>query len=217
MLPTVVFKTLADLGIALPPFRDGLVRLEMTPEQEADYRLVPDECYEALRQFWPHFTSGWLQWTLSRPNSCFREEVITFPDGERLVVPQSSEDYHRDLLPKEVWLLGCVTKELQESRQVVIYLRQTGTRDIRQRLVDVLRTHAGIDAVVLSESVEPRKREAWLKARGPRVLITNPRLCRNRAGFGGLRNCCMVRDQIIVSTLSGKPAGGCGVWGRQSR
>lgn len=176
LLPTVVFKTLADLGIALPPFRDEIVRLEMTPEQKADYQLVYDECWEALRKFWPHFTSSWLQWTLSRSNSCFRAETITFPNGERLVIPPVIHDYHKDLLPKEIWLLGCVTKELQEGRQTVIYIRQTGTRDIRQRVVDVLRIHAGIDATILSESVDPRKREAWLKSRSPRVLVVNPRL-----------------------------------------
>ena len=175
LLPTTVFKTLADLGVVLPPFRDAVVRLEMTPEQEADYRFVWTECWDAMREFWPYFTSSWLQWTLSRPNSCFREEAIQFPDGRRLVVPPVIHD-HRDLLPKESWLLGCISKELQEGRKVVVYLRQTGTRDIRQRVVDVLRIHAGIDAVVLNESVDPRKREAWLKSRSPRVLLTNPRL-----------------------------------------
>jgi len=176
LLPTVIFRTLADLGVVLPPYRDGIVRLEMTPEQEADYTAMYDACWAALRKFWPKFTASWLQWSLARPNSCFREEVVEFPDGERMVLPPVIRDYYKDLLPKEIWLLGCVTKELQENRKVVVYLRETASRDIRQRIVDVLRVHAGIEATVLNQSVDARKRERWLKERSPRVLITNPRL-----------------------------------------
>ncbi|MCP4544555.1 MAG: DEAD/DEAH box helicase, partial [Chloroflexi bacterium] len=60
--------------------------------------------------------------------------------------------------------------------KVIVYLRQTGTRDIRSRLVDVL-TQVGIPGVVvLKSSIPPRRREKWLQDHPANVLITNPKL-----------------------------------------
>jgi hypothetical protein len=53
ILPTTVFRTLADLGMALPPFDDQVVYLEMSEEQQRDYRSVYDTCWRALLTYWP--------------------------------------------------------------------------------------------------------------------------------------------------------------------
>jgi SNF2 family DNA or RNA helicase len=161
--------------MALPPFDDRVVYLEMSEEQQRDYRSVYNTCWQALLKYWPRFTASWLQWTLARPNSCFREETIALPDGDTVVVEPVVDVRAGELLPKEEWLQATVRAELAQNRRCLVYLRQTGTRDIRPRLVQVL-AQAGIQAQVLSESIEPRRREAWLKKHRSPVLITNPKL-----------------------------------------
>ncbi|HRW51176.1 MAG TPA: hypothetical protein P5333_26840, partial [Caldilinea sp.] len=79
------------------------------------------------------------------------------------------------LLPKEEWLVNAV-KELitDDKRKVLLYLEQTGTRDIQPRIERVL-AKAGIRSVTVP-SGDARGREAWIRERidGADVLITNP-------------------------------------------
>jgi hypothetical protein len=174
ILPTTIFRNISDLGLALPPFRDEVVYLEMSPHQGEDYLTLYARTWAWMQEFWPRYTGAWLQWVLSRPNSCFREEVVENPRGDKLVLrPVVGEG---EYLPKEEWLADVVRAELAVGRRVLVYVRQTGTRDIRQRLVDILTARAGICPVVLSETIDPRKREEWLKKNDAPVLITNPRL-----------------------------------------
>jgi len=175
ILPTTIFRSLSDLGLALPPFSDEVVYIEMSEEQEADYGSLYAITWAWLLEFWPRYTSSWLQWTLARPNSCFREEVVEASDGRTVTFPPVVDVDAGELLPKEEWLIHTVSAELAQGRRCLVYLRQTGTRDIRSRLVHVL-TQAGVAAKVLDQSVPPRRREAWLKKNRPPVLITNPKL-----------------------------------------
>ena len=130
--------------------------------------------WDEMKEWWPHYTSAWLQWNLARPNSCFRFEKVEGYAGDSIdCEPVVTEG---ELLPKEEWLVSTVKAELAAGRKTIIYLRQTGTRDIRQRLVDVL-VKAGIPGVVvLKSSISPSKREKWLEDHPANVLITNPKL-----------------------------------------
>jgi hypothetical protein len=174
-LPTTIFASINDLGIPMPEFHEEFVTLPLTEAMEDDLRAVWCFTWNQLKEWWPHYTSAWLQWNLSRPNSCFRHEVIEGYDGDgELECPAVVEG--SELLPKEEWLVNTVKAELSAGRKVVVYARQTGTRDIRSRLVQVL-TQAGVPGVVvLNPSVSPRKREAWLRNHPASVLITNPKL-----------------------------------------
>ncbi len=173
ILPTTIFRSISDLGLALPPFRDEVVYLEMTPEQERDYLRLYEITWTWLLEAWPRYTASWLQWTLSRPNSCFRDEVVVGPGGEQVVFPAVVPE--GGLLPKEEWLANAIRREIAEGRRVLVYVRQTGTRDIRGRLAEVL-ARVGVEARILPESVDPRKREEWLRKNSSPVLIVNPRL-----------------------------------------
>ena len=44
------------------------------------------------------------------------------------------EDIEKELLPKEAWLVDFARAERDQGRKTLIYLRQTGTRDIQYRL-----------------------------------------------------------------------------------
>ena len=174
ILHTTAFRSTADLGAALPPLQDEVVYLGMSDPQRADYRQVENFTWELVRKYRNRYLSSWLQWTLARPNSCWRPEQVEglrLPE-EVLAVPAVPE--RGELLPKEAWMLHKVQAELAEGRKVLVYLRQTATRDIRQRLLEVFE-QGGVTASLLPDSLKAEKREAWVREKQPSVLITHPK------------------------------------------
>jgi len=174
ILHTTAFRSTADLGANLPPLQDEVVYLDMTAAQQADYEQVERFTWNLVREYRNRYLSSWLQWLLARPNSCWRAEQVEglrLPD-ELLAVPAIPQP--GELLPKESWMLHKVQAELAEGRKVLVYLRQTATRDIRQRLLEVF-AQGGITARLLPDSLKAEKREAWVREQQPSVLITHPK------------------------------------------
>ena len=194
LLPTTVFVRLKDLGIKLPSFHEEMVKLEQTEAMSQDLSRVERFTWDQMMTYWPHYTSSWLQWNLARPNSCFRDELIEGYDDEELECPAVVGQGER--LPKEAWLANTVENELAEGRRVVLYVRQTGTRDIRGRLKEVLE-QKGVKVAVLDSSIDPREREEWLEKRHPQVLITNPQLV--ETGLDLVEYCTVVFFEAVYS------------------
>ena len=194
-----IFLSLKDLGVSLPAYREEALPLEMTARQRRQYHRMEETLRAQARQY-PRWLSTWLQWSLSRPNSGFRPEVVEkarkdedgnviavtpFMDlpevvcgvdvasneaGDVVYVPNGD-----DPLPKEAWLVDFVKAEKAVGRKTLVFVRQTATRDIQPRLQAVL--HAGgVRTDVLYASVSTRKRESWIARRAPRLdaLICNP-------------------------------------------
>jgi len=183
LLDTTVFLSLKDLGLSLPRYSEEVTTLAMEKEQAEQYRKMS----KALRDLAiknRRYLSTWLQWSLARPNSAFRDELVQIDevnrDGElvRTVdlmhLPALVGD---ERLPKEQWLVDFCRSERQQGRKVLVYVRQTGTRDIQDRILKILRD-GGVRAEVLTSSVNPRKREEWIARRvfGLDTLIVNPKL-----------------------------------------
>jgi hypothetical protein len=80
-------------------------------------------------------------------------------------------------LPKEGWLADFCRNEKRQGRKVLVYVRQTGTRDIQDRVVEPLK-EAGLRTTVLSSGIDPRRREEWIANRAAHidVLVCNPKL-----------------------------------------
>ncbi len=183
LLDTTIFLSLKDLGLALPHYAEEVVTLEMTDEQSSQYRVMAKKLYDlAIKN--RRYLSTWLQWTLARPNSAFRDEVVEVDEvnqkgevirrKELMELPAVVND---EAMPKESWLVDFCRAERQQGRKVLIYLRQTGARDIQDRILKVLRD-GGVRAEVLTSGVNPRKREEWIAKRvvGLDALVVNPRL-----------------------------------------
>ena len=183
LLDTTIFLSLKDLGLAMPHYAEEVVTLEMTDEQSSQYRVMAKKLYDlAIKN--RRYLSTWLQWTLARPNSAFRDEVVEVDEvnqkgevirrKELMELPAVVDD---ETMPKESWLLDFCRAERQQGRKVLIYLRQTGTRDIQDRILKILRD-GGVRAEVLTSGVNPRKREEWIARRvvGLDALVVNPRL-----------------------------------------
>jgi len=191
VLPTAIFAKVADLGYDMPDYREDVVRIPMTPTQEADYKTVHDDL---LAEYKDHrfdseaasWLSIWMQNSLARPNSAFRDEEVTRLKEKtgkqeiREVVMQLpavvDANDPADLLPKEEWLVEECKKDAIEGRKALVYVRQTASRDIQPRLEQVL-TWAGLRARILPTSLSPSKREAWIDqhVNDIDVLIVNPR------------------------------------------
>jgi hypothetical protein len=183
LLDTTVFLSLKDLGLALPHYAEEVVTLTMTDEQGGQYRSMAKKLRDlAIKN--RRYLSTWLQWTLARPNSAFRNEVVEIDEvdckgeflhrKELMELPAVVDD---ETMPKEGWLVDFCRAERQQGRKVLIYLRQTRTRDIQDRILKILRD-GGVRAEVLTSGINPRKREEWIAKHvfGLDALVVNPKL-----------------------------------------
>ncbi|MEA3309901.1 MAG: DEAD/DEAH box helicase, partial [Chloroflexota bacterium] len=184
LIGNTIFLTLQDMGTELPPYSEEIVPIPMSAAQEKQYKSMDSYLLRLARED-HRYLSTWLQWAMSRPNSGFRDEVVrkVFRDEDGKVISRRrlkdlpavvSGD---ELLPKEQWLRNFVAAEYAAGRKVLLFLEQTGTRDITGRLASIL-GDAGLRAKVLTSSVSTTKREAWVnrQARQVDILICNPEL-----------------------------------------
>jgi hypothetical protein len=186
LLDTTIFLSLKDLNLALPAYKEEVVALDMLDDQAQQYQSM-DSSLKQLALQSSRYLSTWLQWSLARPNSAFRNEVVLVDevedeDGKNvrkvplMELPAINPNGHK-WLPKENWLADFCKAEKQQGRKVLVYVRQTGTRDIQDRVQLPLQTN-GLRVSILGGNVDPRKREDWIARRvnGIDVLICNPRL-----------------------------------------
>jgi SAM-dependent methyltransferase/ribosomal protein S27AE len=196
VLPGMIFARLSDLGYALPPVSEQIIRLALTQPQAAQYVWLDTTLTNLYREAKAKGDVGllsvWLQNVLARPNSCFREERVVrglSQGSRRISVPVAALQggVHQPIvlppvvgaeawLPKEAWLASFCQAETAQRRKTLVYLRQTGTRDIQPRLAQALQA-ASLRALILPDSVAARQREAWIAdhAADLDVLLVNPR------------------------------------------
>ncbi|MAT45442.1 MAG: hypothetical protein CL609_24200 [Anaerolineaceae bacterium] len=193
LLDTTIFLSLKDLNMAMPSYKEEVVTLDMLDDQGQQYHSMNNSLKQLAVQS-GRYLSSWLQWSLARPNSAFRDEVvivdeINSEDGKSVrkvplmdlpAIPtgySSSNPNGCKWLPKESWLADFCKIEKQQGRKVLIYVRQTGTRDIQDRVMMPLQAN-GLRVSILGGNVNPRKREEWIAKRvnSIDVLICNPRL-----------------------------------------
>jgi superfamily II DNA or RNA helicase len=236
LLHSTVFLSLKDLGLVLPQYSERVASQELLTAQTVgtshavQYDLMENRLRAKARGD-KRFLSLWLQWSLARPNSAFRDEKVQteilddredYKDDIGLTdiietetvngkvkqkrtlmeLPAVIEDDDETFLPKEKWLVDFVRSERQQGRKTLVYLRQTGTRDIQYRIEKILK-NAGIRALVLTSSVEARKREAWIagKVHGMDVLIVNPRLVETGLDLVAFSNVVFFEIEFSLYTL----------------
>lgn len=144
LLDTTIFLSLKDLGLALPAYNEEVTTLEMLEEQSSQYQQMESTLKSMALQS-NRYLSTWLQWSLARPNSAFREETIMIDEAKDekgkvvrkvpLMVLPPVVNGNPKWLPKEGWLADFCRNEKRQGRKVLVYVRQTGTRDIVRREV----------------------------------------------------------------------------------
>jgi hypothetical protein len=201
ILPICIFASLQDMGLPLPPYDKEVVRLNMTPSMKAQYEALDGSQNEppsglfkwALEEKKRPDGTGrgaigvWWSAIFNRPNAMFRAEQVIFNRrisgkgrfAKRVpeVVASVPAVHSGSLLPKEEWLLSTIKAQLAAGRKSIVYVRQTGERDIQEHLAEIF-TKAGIRVEIMSPAIQPNKRIDWLKKNIGKfdVLITNPRL-----------------------------------------
>lgn len=142
--------------------------------------------------------SVWLNTALHRPDAMFRPEEVWFNRRLRgkgkwavrqkehvhsydpacnAVLDNETGEWLGDWLPKEQWAADTCWNERQRGRKTLIYLKQTGKRDIQPRVKAALESR-GLRVGILKPSIAPEKRATWMKrhAESFDVLLTNAKL-----------------------------------------
>ena len=184
-----VFLRLSDVASDLPPYEERVLLSSM--DGEADHTgFSQKEAYDrvfgklrkalmdALTKGSKRLLATYLQTLLAYPDGCTRGETVLDPRTEDILVqmPPLSEER---LYPKEKALVDLVAAERLEGRRVLVYATHTGSRDVTERMSDILERHGFKTAVMKAEAVPPDRREAWVAKKveeGIDVMICHPRL-----------------------------------------
>ena len=191
VLDHAVFFSLGDLGKALPRFEEVALPVEPDPDVAAQYAQTQQQLKDYLiARRWEGdstFRGAYLQWAMGWINTPFRPyEVI---HNRKHPLTGAAEPHRVTTLPsfgemrlfaKEQALLDLLRDELAADRPCVVYLRQTGTRDIQPRIEGLIRKHIPqAHPFILKNTVSAERREQVIEtelARGMNVLICNPEL-----------------------------------------
>ena len=189
IIGNTVFLRLADVASGLPPYEEQVMLSSMDSEADATgysqrsaYNTVYEELRlklaEALKAGSKRLLATYLQTLLAYPDGCTKGETVFDPRSGNVIVqvPPLHED---KLYPKEKALIDLVAAERMAGRRVLVYATHTGTRDITERMDDILTRHGFRVAVMKADAVAPERREAWVADRvkqGIDVMICHPRL-----------------------------------------
>jgi hypothetical protein len=203
LLPVTLFGNITDLGYALPPVNEVVETLEMTGRQEEQYKHIERDILKDVLQALEEYgdiggLSAWFSACRFRPASAFRDERIDYSSDKgteiHVELPAVTSASH-PWLPKETRLAEIVRENMAQGRKTLVFVEQSGTRDIRDRLAEALEALVTEEAHVVSgrplwvtskprvgilsaSDMSPAKREAWIKINAPQmdVLIVNPKL-----------------------------------------
>lgn len=146
-----------------------------------------DAMYRGEQVIFHPRVSGRGRFTVRREESVltlppiFTTSVVADKSTGRPVVVDNATgrviDAEPEWLPKEKWAAHQCLLERDEDRKTLIFVRQTGERDIQPRLALALQA-VGLRVGVLRPSLAPRLRGAWLKNHANEfdVLLSNARL-----------------------------------------
>ena len=94
-----------------------------------------------------------------------------------------------------------VAAERMEGRRVLVYATHTGTRDITERMEDILTRHGFRVAVMKADAVAPDRREEWVAEKvqqGIDVLICHPRLVQTGLDLIDFPTLCWFETEFSV-------------------
>ena len=189
IIGNTVFLRLVDVASGLPPYEEQILLSSMDSEADATgysqrsayntvFEELKKELAEALKAGSKRLLATCLQTLLAYPDGCTKGETVFDPRSGNVIVqvPPLHED---KLYPKEKALIDLVAAERMAGRRVLVYATHTGTRDITERMDDILTRHGFRVAVMKADAVAPERREAWVADRvkqGIDVMICHPRL-----------------------------------------
>ena len=168
------------------------------------YEELRKELADALKSGSKRLLATYLQTLLAYPDGCTR-------GGDGLRSPERGRDrtsaapQRGAALPQGEGPRGPGGQaERLEGRRVLVYATHTGTRDITERMDDILTRHGFRVAVMKAEAVAPGKREAWVADRvkqGIDVLICHPRLVQTGLDLIDFQTLCWYETDYSVYVM----------------
>lgn len=188
-----VFAGLADLGSALPSFKEVPIEVKMDDAQRAIYQeahnFLHDYLASRLVKSDNSFTAAFASFMLQLPDSIFRENVCIHRRAKDPTVKEKeygeevifqSASLGDTLMPKEKKMIELIQYHLDRGERVIVGMAQTGTKDIRDRIQTVIEENVEQAMVFkLNTSVKPSKRTKHIQDKvdeGFNVMLTNQRL-----------------------------------------
>jgi hypothetical protein len=197
LLPNSAFVRLADVAADLPPVTDevALVEMDDRPQPDRDATRAPAETTQArayakleqdvraearrlLALGSKRLLGAMLQSLLAYPDACYRREEVRDPKTHAVVAtaPALRDDW---VYPKEALLLRTADAERAQSRNVLVYVTHTESRDVTPRLHRLLEARGHRVAVLKRDPGPAAARAAWVQKHvkaGFNVLLCHPRL-----------------------------------------
>ncbi len=178
LLDNTAFLSLSDIGEALPEYEEFPIGLNLGSSVQEEYERLKKDLREIAckdRRLWNKIQSGYLNLLTVYPDQPYGQPPILEPfTREPLVQPVDTGSYE-ELQEKEEAILELVDRKLRQGENVLIYT--SWVRIDAQKKLRELFTRRGYPSQILTASVTPKKREAWVEQqlqKGMRILICNP-------------------------------------------
>lgn len=181
LLDKCMFLNLEDIAADLPPISEEVVRIGMDKELASAYRKLENKLSRAVREELCKGSKAllgtYVNTLLSYPDRPFDNQPIVYPNSSKVIVAPANLTKDQRY-GKERKLIDLIKQELSAGRRVFSYCQYTGVKDVTSRLQKLLQDE-GIRTDILRYTVEPEKREEWIKDKvksGTHVVIANPKL-----------------------------------------
>lgn len=211
-----VFFSLKDLGKNLPRYTEIAHPVTMDDDIASEYdrtrSLLKDYLVQRRWEGDSTFRGSYLQWNMGWPNATFRPMDVIHNIRHPIsglkqphIVTQLPSFGENRLYNKEQALIELVQDRLTNKRPVVIYVRQSATKDIQPRLEKIIRENVpAAKPYILKNTVSAERREKVIEQQvkaGVNVLICNPELV--KTGLDLLAFSTLIFYEIVfnLSTL----------------
>jgi SNF2 family DNA or RNA helicase len=181
LLDKSVFISLGDIASDLPPISEYVHGVEMDEELMEAYRYLEDKLSSEVRQALAKGSKAllgtYVNTLLSYPDRPFDNEPIVHPHTGHVIVDPVELPKNK-IYNKEKKLMEIIKDSVSQGRKTFTYCQYTSTKDVTSRLQELL-LDEGINADVLRASVEPEKREEWLRRKvrsGTECVVGNSKL-----------------------------------------
>lgn len=190
LLGNTVYLSLDQVADQLPDLDEVIMPISMDDELQAEYDRIAKELYDKNKELVQTgnkaLLSTMLQTTLAYPDIPTGWKEVGYylktklPDGKvhkqfmPVVLPK---DLGTGIRNKERQLIDLCRSEKSQGRQVWVYVQNTDTYNVQDRIVDMLASR-GFRVASLRSAVNPAERERWIERNGRinDVIVSHPKL-----------------------------------------
>ncbi|ADR37702.1 helicase domain protein (plasmid) [Oceanithermus profundus DSM 14977] len=171
LLPFTVFLKLSDVAGGLPPYGEEVREIDPGPLLEEWYDSLMGWFDDKDLRKEPHLLGAYFHAGVF--------SIDTATEGFNVADEYAHPPLELETLPKEEELVELVRQERARGRRVIVFVQNTGERNLAGRLERILTTSGFRARALYSSTASARKREAWIQKavrEGLDVLILHPRL-----------------------------------------